>query len=53
MRAHAAFVPTLVLERLAADPRAPAEPYETSFPAAVMFVDIARSNLATLASRGG
>ena len=41
MRAHAAFVPTLVLERLAADPRAPAEPYETSFPAAVMFVDIA------------
>jgi class 3 adenylate cyclase len=41
MRAHAAFVPTLVLERLAADPHAPAEPYETSFPAAVMFVDIA------------
>ena len=31
----------MVLERLAADPRAPAEPYETSFPAAVMFVDIA------------
>ena len=41
MRAHAAFVPTLVLERLAADPHAPAEPYETSFQAAVMFVDIA------------
>ena len=41
MRAHAAFVPPLVLARLAADPRAPAEPYETSFPAAVMFVDIA------------
>lgn len=31
----------MVLERLAADPHAPAEPYETSFQAAVMFVDIA------------
>ena len=41
MCAHAAFVPLLVLERLALDPTAPGTAYQETFPAAVLFVDIA------------
>jgi class 3 adenylate cyclase len=41
MCAHAAFVPTLVLSRIASNPMAKAEAYQETFPAAVLFVDIA------------
>ena len=40
MRASAAFVPNLVLERLVADPTAPARAYDETFPAALLFCDI-------------
>ena len=40
MRARAAFVPNLVLERLVADPTAPARAYDETFPAALLFCDI-------------
>ena len=39
-RQFAAFVPDLVLERLASDPAAPATAREDAFLAAILFVDI-------------
>lgn len=40
MRAYTAFVPSLVMERIAKDPGEPAKAYEEKFPAALLFVDI-------------
>jgi hypothetical protein len=40
MRAYTAFVPSLVMERITADPSERANAYEEEFPAALLFVDI-------------
>lgn len=40
MRAYTAFVPSLVMERIARDPGEAATAYEEEFPAALLFVDI-------------
>jgi len=40
MRAYTAFVPNLVMERIALDPGGDAVAYEAAFPAALLFVDI-------------
>lgn len=40
LRAYTAFVPSLVMERIAKDPGEAAKAYEEEFPAALLFVDI-------------
>ena len=40
MKSYTAFVPNLVIERIAKDPQRAAEAYEEKFPAALLFVDI-------------